>query len=145
EAKDDYEIFSELAKRLDREAAFTEGRSAKDWLRWIYSETQKENATVSQQLPDFDVFWDQGRLDLQKAPDDGGILSRFREDPANHPLQTPSGKLQIVSDRIAGFGYEDCPGHPTWLTKKEVPDEQFPLWLIANQPSTRLHSQLDFG
>ncbi|WP_410624057.1 hypothetical protein [Amycolatopsis sp. cmx-8-4] len=42
---------------------------------------------------------------------------------------------------VAGFGYDDCPGHPVWLP----PRESGPLWLIANQPRTRLHSQLDGG
>ena len=145
QAKDDYEIFAALAKRLDREQAFTEGRGTMDWLRWIYSETQKDNQARTQILPDFDEFWDKGRLELQKTPDDGGILRRFRQDPATHPLQTPSGKIEIVSDQIASFHYPDCPGHPTWLPKKVIPTERFPLWLIANQPSTRLHSQLDYG
>ena len=26
-----------------------------------------------------------------------------------------SGKIEIFSQRIAGFGYADCPGHPAWL------------------------------
>jgi len=46
---------------------------------------------------------------------------------------------------VAGFGYADCPGHPAWLAKQEVPDARHPLFLVANQPATRLHSQLDFG
>lgn len=145
EARDDYEIFTELAKRLGRYEAFTEGRDTMGWLRWMYKQTQERNPSAAQALPDFDSFWEEGRLALQKAPDDGGMLRRFREDPTKHPLSTPSGKIEIVSERIASFGYEDCPGHPTWLTKSEVPTEQYPLWLIANQPATRLHSQLDFG
>ena len=43
----------------------------------------------------------------------------------------------------------DCPGHPTWLPPVEGAGSpaaaRFPLHLIANQPATRLHSQLDFG
>ncbi len=115
-----------------------------EWLRWIYSETQKQNREAEQTLPDFDQFWETGRLELRKAPDDGG-MRRLRQDPAKYPLRTPSGKIEIVSDRIASFNYPDCPGHPTWLTKTVIPTESFPLWLIANQPSTRLHSQLDYG
>ncbi|MBB5216139.1 molybdopterin guanine dinucleotide-containing S/N-oxide reductase [Parapusillimonas granuli] len=145
QARDDYDIFAELAKRLERHEAFTEGRDTMGWLRWIYSETQRRNASSGQALPDFDTFWEQGRLELQKAPDDGGMFRRFREDPAAHPLPTPSGRIEIVSERIAGFRYEDCPGHPAWLAKRETPTERYPLWLIANQPATRLHSQLDFA
>jgi biotin/methionine sulfoxide reductase len=61
-------------------------------------------------------------------------------------LPTPSGRIEIVSERIAGFGYPDCPGHPVWLPPGEEPAaRRFPLTLVANQPATRLHSQLDFG
>jgi len=82
---------------------------------------------------------------LPMAPDDGGIIGAFRRDPEAHPLPTPSGRLEIASATIAGFGYDDCPGHPVWLAPENVPDTRHRLWLIANQPARRLHSQLDFG
>ena len=34
-ARDDYDIFSAIARRMDVEDAFTDGRSAEDWQRWI--------------------------------------------------------------------------------------------------------------
>ena len=77
--------------------------------------------------------------------DDGGIVAAFRRDPEAHPLPTPSGKIEIASETIAGFGYDDCPGHPVWLPPTDVPDARHTLRLIANQPARRLHSQLDFG
>src|SRR5208337_1759205 len=65
------------------------------------------------------------------------------------PLPTPSGKVEIASATIASFGYADCPGHPAWLSPREGAGSpaasRFPLQLVANQPATRLHSQLDFG
>jgi biotin/methionine sulfoxide reductase len=74
---------------------------------------------------------------------------RFRADPQSAPLNTPSGKLEIYSERIAAFGYDDCPGHPVWIAPQEwlgAPGEKpYPLQLVANQPRGRLHSQLDFG
>ena len=81
-------------------------------------------------------------------PSNGGIVRAFRRDPDAAPLPTPSGKIEIASARIADFAYPDCPGHPTWLPPDEassLPAARFPLQLIANQPATRLHSQLDFG
>ena len=82
---------------------------------------------------------------LPQAPDDGGMLRAFRDDPVKAPLPTPSGKIQVSSPTVASFGYDDCPGHPAWLPPTEPPDSRHPLWLISNQPATRLHSQLDFG
>ena len=60
-------------------------------------------------------------------------------------MPTPSGTIEIFSKTIAGFGYDDCPGHPAWLPSTEQPTAAYPLTLIANAPATRLHSQLDFG
>jgi biotin/methionine sulfoxide reductase len=145
EARDDYEIFSALARRLGAADAFTESRSAREWLRTLYAPTQKALAARGLPAPDFETFWAQGEVTLPSAPDDGGILRAFREDPDGHRLPTPSGKIEIFSETIAGFGYSDCPGHPAWLPPVDAPVGGNPLWLIANQPASRLHSQLDFG
>ena len=74
-----------------------------------------------------------------------GSLADFRADPVAAPLKPPSGKIEFYSTEIAGFNYPDCPGHPAWLPPEEAPGGGAPLHLIANQPATRLHSQLDFG
>ena len=94
---------------------------------------------------DFEALWAAGSLALPEAADDGGLLGRFRADPESCPLPTPSGRIEIVSGVIEGFGYDDCPAHPSWLAPADVPGGAYPLWLVANQPATRLHSQLDFG
>jgi biotin/methionine sulfoxide reductase len=70
------------------------------------------------------------------------LLQDYRADPEAHPLSTPSGRIEIYSETIAGFGYADCPGHPVWLD--DGPPE-YPLHLVSNQPATRLHSQYDHG
>src|SRR5690606_1217291 len=68
-------------------------------------------------------------------------------DPQAHPLATPSGRIEIHSERIAGFGYADCPGHPVWFEPAEwlgaAAAREYPLHLLSDQPHTRLHSQLD--
>lgn len=51
----------------------------------------------------------------------------------------------VHSARIAAHGDVDCPGHPVWLKKTDVRRPDAPCVLVANQPVTRLHSQLDFG
>ncbi len=145
EARDDYDIFADLAERLGRREAFTEGRSSREWLRHLYEKTRAALEARGDEAPNFDAFWARGELMLPQRADDGGILRAFRDDPTGHPLPTPSGKVQISSPAVAGFAYADCPGHPAWLTKQEVPSTAHPLFLVANQPATRLHSQLDFG
>ncbi len=145
EARDDYAIFSELSKRLGREQEFTEGRTVRQWLEHLYEPTRQQLEEKGEPAPSFDEFWESEGITMPQRPDDGGYLRAFRENPDKKPLRTPSGKLEIFSDTIAGFGEADCPGHATWLGRVYVPDETTPFVLIANQPRTRLHSQLDFG
>ena len=145
EARDDYDIFSGVADRLGIAEQFTEGRSARQWLRHLYEPTRRALLERGAEAPHFDEFWEAGELALPTLPWDGGIVRAFRRDPVAAPLPTPSGKIEIASAKIADFGYTNCPGHPTWLPPAERPNSRFPLQLIANQPATRLHSQLDFG
>ena len=149
EARDDYDIFCGLSKRLGFADAFTEGRTARQWLEHLYEPTRQRLAARGINAPGFEQFWEDGGLVLPVDHWDGGIVRAFRRDPDGTKLPTPSGRIEIVSETIAGFGYVDCPGHPTWLPPTEGAGspaaERFPLQLVANQPATRLHSQLDFG
>jgi biotin/methionine sulfoxide reductase len=76
-------------------------------------------------------------------------LADFRADPETHRLNTPSGRIEIFSADIDAFGYADCAGHPAWFEPSEwlggARAARYPLHLLANQPATRLHSQLDIG
>jgi biotin/methionine sulfoxide reductase len=145
EARDDFDIFSGIAHRLGIAERFTEGRSARQWLQHLYEPTRRALLDREAEAPDFDEFWERGELVLPTVASGVGIVRAFRRDSIATPLPTPSGKIEIASARIAGFGYTDCPGHPTWVPPAEGPNSRFPLQLIANQPATRLHSQLDFG
>ncbi|MBW0185717.1 MAG: molybdopterin-dependent oxidoreductase [Hydrogenophaga sp.] len=145
QARDDYDIFCDLAQRLGALDAFSEGRNTRQWLAHLYERTRAGLAGLGLEAPDFDTFWQRGELTLPQKDDDGGILRAFRHDPVGAPLATPSGKVQISSPVVTSFGYSDCPGHPAWLPPAFPPDHKHPLWLVANQPHTKLHSQLDFG
>jgi biotin/methionine sulfoxide reductase len=149
QARDDYAIFSELAVRLGLATAFTEGLSAQRWLRRLYEPTRAALVRLRGEAPDFDAFWAAGEVVLPTLPWDGGVVRAFRDDPAGFPLPTPSGKVEIGSGTIGGFGYDDCRGHPSWMAPVEGVGSalmrDYPLHLVANQPATRLHSQLDFG
>jgi biotin/methionine sulfoxide reductase len=145
EARDDYAIFSALAERLGAGQAFTEGRSTRQWLEFLYEPVRARLAAQGLPAPSFDEFWGGEGLDVPQHTDDGGRLRAFRNDPDRAPLRTPSGRIEICSAKIASFNEPDCPGHPAWLAPSEAPTTDAPLHLVANQPATRLHSQLDFG
>jgi biotin/methionine sulfoxide reductase len=148
EARSDFDIFAGLAERLGVFDDFTEGRNEMDWLRHMYNNAQKSARRVEIDMPDFDAFWEEGYLEF-KTPEASSILfEAFRDDPEKAALKTPSGKIEIFSETIDGFGYDDCPGHPAWLEPVEWlgsdEAEIHPLHLISNQPLRRMHSQLDF-
>jgi biotin/methionine sulfoxide reductase len=149
QSRDDYAIFSDLSRRLGVEAEFTEGRNPSGWLRHLYQTTRVALLEQGFDPPDFDGFWAEGELLLPTLPWTGGVTRAFRRDPDRRKLPTPTGYVEIASATIAGFGYEDCPGHPTWMPPIEGVGSplmrDWPLQLVANQPATRLHSQLDFG
>ena len=66
--------------------------------------------------------------------------------PEAKPLATPSGKLEIYSDTIAGFDDESLLGHAAWYEPSEWLGGQvdlYPLHLLSPQPAKRLHSQFD--
>ncbi len=149
EARDDYAIFCDLADRLGFGEAFSEGRDAGQWLRHLYEESRPRAQEEGIALPSFDDFWQQGVLEYS-APERPQIFSPiFRADPQRYPLSTPSGKIELFSATVAGFGYRECPGHPWWDEQEAARQRQeaarWPLHLLSSQPRARLHSQYDHG
>ena len=144
-SRNDYETFAALAETLGFGEQFTEGRTEWQWLAHLYDGWAR---TLDFGVPTFEDFWSAGSLEL---PVEEGLtlLADFRADPDAYRLGTPSGRIEIFSDTIAGFGYDDCAGHPAWYPPQEwlggPRAQRYPLHLIANQPATRLHSQLDTG
>lgn len=149
QARDDFDIFRELAARNGHEDAYTEGRDAQGWIRLMYERTREANAKIGAEQPAFDHWWHTGWYEVPPPARDFVLFEAFRADPAANPLSTPSGRIEITSERIASFGYDDCPPHPTWLAPVEwlgAPgSKKHPLHLVTNQPVDKLHSQADFG
>jgi biotin/methionine sulfoxide reductase len=151
QSRDDYAIFSGLAERLGFADRFTEGRTPRAWIEHLWKVTLQRAADAAIDLPDFQTFWHGGvlHLDPGTVPERRFTLEEFRADPAGAPLRTPSGKIEIYSERLASFGLQDTRGHPMWLDKQEFlgaeRSARYPLALNSNQPVTRLHSQYDFG
>ncbi|MCH9672056.1 MAG: molybdopterin-dependent oxidoreductase, partial [Gammaproteobacteria bacterium] len=148
EARDDFAIFSGIASRLGFGDDFSEGRTAEQWVEHLYEQFRQQNNGA----PPLDELREQGTLihDVPKmGATDQVFLEAFCQDPQAHPLATPSGKIELYSQIIAGYGYDDCPGHPMWLEPFErlgtPAAERHSLHLISNQPVGRLHSQYDHG
>ncbi len=147
ESRNDFDIFCDLAKRLGLEAEFTEGRDSQGWIESLYQEFQHRNRARGITVPDLDELRERNWIELpirgaEHAPTP---FAEFRKNPDQAPLGTPSGKIEIFSDTIAGFQYDDCPGHPVWRLPKEWQGAKgrYPLHLVSPQPGDKLHSQLE--
>jgi biotin/methionine sulfoxide reductase len=126
---------------------YTGGRDDAQALRAMYEEARRSAAGHGQALPGFDAFWAVGhhRYDLPAPPPP---FAAFRRSPQAARLATPSGRIELFSATVDGFGYDDCPGHPTWLPPTEwagTASTRTPIHLLSPQPGTRLHSQLDMA
>ena len=149
EARDDFAIFRGIAREIGVESEYTEDRDVDEWLRHLYDVTRQRASEHEAEMPSYDEFRARGVFKLADPERPVVMLEAFRVDPDANPLHTPSGRIEIFSERIEGFGYEDCRGHPQWYEPCEwlggAGADRHPLHLISNQPSTRLHSQLDNG
>jgi biotin/methionine sulfoxide reductase len=147
QARNDFDIFAELADRLGFGASYHENRTQMEWLEHMYDVAREAAVNNGYAPPPFDEFWAAGRVEFPVDDTVVPLLSEFRADPRGHALNTPSGLIEVSSERIAGFGYDDCPAHPTWLEPSEwlgsTKAARYPFHLLTNQPKHRLHSQLD--
>ncbi|GAB2673885.1 molybdopterin guanine dinucleotide-containing S/N-oxide reductase [Saccharopolyspora gloriosae] len=145
QARDDHDVFRGLAERLGAGSAFTADRTPREWLAHLYGQWRAALAGEGHEVPAFEEFWRAGELALPARPQ-STPLAEFRADPRSRPLATPSGRIELFSARIAGFGLPGLPGYPVWREPVEGLDhDRFPLRLIAHQPRTRLHGQGDVG
>ena len=111
-ARNEYDIYTDLADRLGFRDAYTEGRNEMDWLRHMYDVARQKAARKDHDMPDFDRFWKDGYIEFPANEEPAILFEGFREDPDRMALKTPSGKIELFSETIDGFGYDDCPGHP---------------------------------
>ena len=147
-ARTDFEIFSGLARKLTCWDEFTEGRDEGEWVEYLYNLSRSRSAETGIDLPAFEAFRNKGWHSLEEISKPLVFLQDFRTKPLAKPLPTPSGKIEIFSNTIHDYGYDDCEGHPKWYEPVEWlgnKSAEYPLHLISNQPEGKLHSQLDHG
>lgn len=87
----------ELAKRWGIEDAFTEGRTEGEWIRHLY-EGDRERSTG---LPTFDQLLEEGLVWRADRTEPFVALADWRSNPVAHPLDTPSGKIELFSEQLA--------------------------------------------
>jgi anaerobic dimethyl sulfoxide reductase subunit A len=127
EARNDYDVFCELAGRLGFLQEYSEGRGEEEWLRSFVADSE---------VPDYEEFKREG---LYMGKDQMRVgLSDFVADPEAHPLGTPSGRVQILSEAYADLGYTAVPAYRGLRA-----DDRYPLMLVTPKSRFRVHSQND--
>ena len=104
-----WEACCDLAKRWGIEDAFTEGRTEGEWIRHLY-EGDRERSTG---LPTFDRLLEDGLAWRADRAEPFVALADWRRDPDAHPLDTPSGKIELFSELLAAAAE----------TLRDTPDE----------------------
>lgn len=87
----------ELAKRWGTADAFTEGRTEGEWIRRLYEGDRERNTG----LPTFDRLLEEGLAWRADRTEPFVTLADWRSDPEAHPLDTPSGKIELFSEQLA--------------------------------------------
>lgn len=120
QARDDYDIFRGIAKRMGIDDAYSEGSCATEWIAHLYRQTRQTCAENGVDLPTIEQLKKQRWFEVAPPENPEVLLADFRADPEKYPLQTPSGRIEIFSQTIADFEYPNCPGHPFWTATTEV-------------------------
>ena len=142
ESKSDFEICAELAPRLGIEGY--SDKTEDEWLRLAWQSA--ELFTHTKPLAGYDELKQKG---VHKIPLEQPAVA-FQEqveDVRNHPFPTPSGKIEIYSQRLSDMKNPQLPPIPTYIEAWEGPRDalaqKYPLQLISTHFKRRIHSQMD--
>lgn len=148
ECRSSYDVCADLADRFGIKDDFTEGRTHDEWVQYLY----ETGAEADGDMPTWDEIREQG---IYKRPVEPAIgLEAFRANPAENPLGTPSGKIEIYSEALADIA-------ATWeLAEDEtispIPvftpgfqgfgsvTDEFPLYCCGFHHKSRTHSSFGF-
>lgn len=138
-----WEVCVELAKRWGIEDAFTEGHTESEWIRLLY-EGDRERSTG---LPTFDRLLEEGLAWRADRVEPFVALANWRNDPDAHPLDTPSGKIELFSEQLAAAA-EALRGTPDEGAITPIPTyvpEWGPAEFAVERPATDGAQEPDAG
>lgn len=139
ECKSDFEIVNELAERMGIKDFNL--HTEEQWLKKLV----EGNPEYQEYIKDYDQFRKTGvhRVKLKEP------IIAFRDqikDIEKNPFSTPSGKIEIYSQRVADLNKPDTPPIPKYIPTIEDHfdplSKKYPLQLITPHPKNRVHSEL---
>ncbi len=146
ESKSDYRICAELAERLGLGEAYTEGRDERGWIEWVLDRYREERFAG---IPTLDEFV-ASNIGVYAEPEEQPAIAfaDFCRDPQAHPLDTPSGKIEIFSKQLYDMGQpNEIPPVPKYIQEWESPfgpeATKYPLQAMGHHYMGRVHSTHD--
>lgn len=154
ESKSDYEIHRLIGQRLGLEKVFP---PVDDWLKTAFEGTLastkfaitwdefKKKKSIIYECPTWDE-WVEIKKEHGFAPHGGGLHWYWKQASG---LETPSGKIEFVSSRIAALDPNNAERPPLakWISHSELGDspkaQEYPLLVMSNHPKLRFHVQGD--
>ena len=131
ESKSDYEAVLEVARKLGKYEEVTEGKTVEDWIKTFFSDMSLHDFVSWEEFDEKEYYVIPVAEDWEDEPPG---LRLFYEDPEANPLKTPSGKLEIYSERLARHFPDDKERQPIpkWVEKSETHDKGF----LAKEPGS---------
>jgi len=150
ESKSDYEIVCAIAERFGLFEEFTEGKTVQDWIKTAYEQCGVAPEISWEELQKKGYYVVPVDEKWQEKP---AGLYPFYKEPEKNPLNTPSGKIEFYSERLASHFPDDVerPPAPRWIPYGESHQEslfcerakKYPFLVVSNHPRWRTHSQHD--
>jgi anaerobic selenocysteine-containing dehydrogenase len=150
ESKSDYEVVCMIAEKLGLLKEYTGGKTVEELMKICF-----ENSGV-QELVAYEELEKKGYFVIPTDPEWKNHpvgMKEFHDDPDNHPLKTPSGKIEFCSQNLTKHFPDDRerPPVPHWIEKGESHDERlsserakkYPLVMMSNHGRWRVHANND--
>ena len=136
EAKTHLQISIELAAKLG--ITDFNDKTEDEWLREIVK--------GSKDVTEYDTFKKDGIYKLRMSEPFVAFKAQI-DDPVNNPFPTPSGKIEICSQRLADMNDPEIPPVPkyieTWESRNDMLARKYPLQLVTTHIMRRAHSQYE--
>lgn len=140
ECKSDWEIGNLLAEKLGFKN-FND-KTEDEWLRTFVA----TNPEYKQHIRDYGDFKEKSvhRIELKEPYI---AFKKQIDDPDNNPFETPSGKIEIFSQRLADLRNPLTPPIPKYIAegredRNHPLAKNYPLQLLSPHPRVRVHSTL---
>lgn len=96
ERRNAFDVCADIAERLGKRDEFLDGKDQDGWTKEIYETAQAKDP----RMPSYEEGYKVGEFHYRNPDGYTPALKSFVDDPEANPLKTPSGKIEIFSERL---------------------------------------------